>query len=219
MTLAAILAIYFLSVAGPGLGSPADMRAAAQGQAPEQNSAATSHPQPPPAQTTSPPPASAAPAGQAQTSPSPAKPSAKPRAHHKKANVPDCATSSVAGSADAHSAPTEPVGGAAPVKPCPPPIIVIKNGGSDEPVVELKGNTSAEQASYQRFTTEQLTAATEENLKKIGGRELKPGEQEMVSQIKQFMEQAKSAVTEGDLNRGHNLAVKARLLSDELVKP
>ncbi len=106
-----------------------------------------------------------------------------------------------------------------PVKPCPPPIVVIKNGGSDEPIVELKGDTSTEQASYERFTTEQLTAATEENLKKIAGHELSATQQEMVSQIKQFMEQSKSAVTEGDLNRGHNLAVKARLLSDELVKP
>jgi DNA topoisomerase IA len=85
--------------------------------------------------------------------------------------------------------------------------------------VELKGDTSTEQASYERFTTEQLTAATEENLKKIAGHELSATQQEMVSQIKQFMEQSKSAVTEGDLNRGHNLAVKARLLSDELVKP
>ena len=105
------------------------------------------------------------------------------------------------------------------MKPCPPPKVIIKNGGTDEPVVALKGNTSEEQASQQRFTTEQLTTATEENLKKIAGRQLKPGEQEMVSQIKQFMEQAKSAIAAGDLGRGHNLAMKAHLLSDELVKP
>jgi len=221
MTLAAILAIYFLSVAGPGLGSPADVRgSAAQGQAQDQSTAAPSQPQSPPAQSASPAPASTATAGQPQTSPSPAKPPAKPRAHHKKAAVPDCATSSGTGSAEAHSAPAEPAGGGAmPVKPCPPPIVVIKNGGSDEPIVELKGDTSTEQASYERFTTEQLTAATEENLKKIAGHELSATQQEMVSQIKQFMEQSKSAVTEGDLNRGHNLAVKARLLPDELVKP
>jgi hypothetical protein len=109
--------------------------------------------------------------------------------------------------------------GAAPLKPRPPARKVVKNGGSDEPVVELKGSTSAEQASYERFSTEQLTAATEENLKKVAGREPKAGEPETVSQIKQFMEQAKSAVSAGDLVRGRNLALKARLLSDELVKP
>jgi hypothetical protein len=83
----------------------------------------------------------------------------------------------------------------------------------------LTRDTSEQQASQQRFTTEQLTAATEENLKKIEGRQLNSNQQEMVSQIKQFMAQAQSAVTEGDLERGHTLAMKARLLSDELLKP
>jgi hypothetical protein len=68
-------------------------------------------------------------------------------------------------------------------------------------------------------STGQLTAATEENLKKIAGRQLNPSQQEMMSQIKQFMEQSKTAVATGDLERGHNLALKAHLLSDELVKP
>jgi len=62
-------------------------------------------------------------------------------------------------------------------------------------------------------------AATEENLKKIEGRQLNPSQQEMVNQIKQFREQSKTAAAAGDLDRAHNLAVKAHLLSDELVKP
>jgi len=62
-------------------------------------------------------------------------------------------------------------------------------------------------------------AATEENLKKIEGRQLNPSQQEMVTQIKQFMEQSKVAVAAGDPERGNNLALKAHLLSDELVKP
>jgi hypothetical protein len=95
----------------------------------------------------------------------------------------------------------------------------VRNGGSDEPTVQLTGGTTAEQASHQRSTTDQLTTATEENLKKIAGRQLNPSQQEMVSQIKQFMEQSKAAVAAGDLERGHNLALKAHLLSDELVKP
>jgi hypothetical protein len=33
------------------------------------------------------------------------------------------------------------------------------------------------------------------------------------------MDQSKAAVADGDLDRGHNLAMKARLLSDELVNP
>jgi hypothetical protein len=33
------------------------------------------------------------------------------------------------------------------------------------------------------------------------------------------MEQSSKALAAGDLQRGHNLAMKAQLLSDELVKP
>ena len=78
--------------------------------------------------------------------------------------------------------------------------------------------TTAEQAAQQR-STDQLTAATNENLKKLAGRQLTASQQDMENQINQFMDQAKKAVAAGDLERGHNLALKARLLSDELVKP
>jgi hypothetical protein len=67
--------------------------------------------------------------------------------------------------------------------------------------VQLKGGTRQE-ASDQRSTAEQLSRATEENLKQIEGRELNPSQQEMVSQIKQFMEQSKAAVAAGDPERG-----------------
>jgi hypothetical protein len=83
---------------------------------------------------------------------------------------------------------------------------------------QLTGGTTGQQASQQR-STEQLTAATDENLKKIAELQLNPSQQEMVSQIKQFMEQSKAAVAAGDLDGGHNLAQKAHLLSEELVKP
>ena len=84
--------------------------------------------------------------------------------------------------------------------------------------MQLKGG-KAEEASHQRSTTDQLTTATQENLKKIAERQLTPSQQEIVSQIKQFMGQSKAAVAAGDLERGRNLAMKAHLLSDELVKP
>jgi hypothetical protein len=103
-------------------------------------------------------------------------------------------------------------------KPCPPPKKVVRNGGSKEPSIELVEGTPSEQAAQQR-STDKLTSAINENLKKITGRQLTPSQQDMVNQINQFMEQSKKAVAAGDLERGHNLALKARLLSDELVKP
>jgi len=105
-----------------------------------------------------------------------------------------------------------------PLPPCPPPKKVVRNGGSDEPSIQLVEGTPAEQAAQQR-STDQLRLATEENLKKIAMHQLSPAQQEMVSQIKQFMDQSKTALAAGDLERGHNLAMKARLLSDELLKP
>jgi hypothetical protein len=102
--------------------------------------------------------------------------------------------------------------------PCPTPKKVVRNGGSAEPSIQLVGGGTAGQTAQQR-TIDQLTATTTENLKKLEGRQLDPTQQDMVSQIKQFMDQSKTAVAAGDLERGNNLATKARLLSDELVKP
>ena len=104
------------------------------------------------------------------------------------------------------------------LRPCPPPKKVVRNGGSDDPKIELLGGTPAQQASNER-STEEITAATEENLKKLAGRQLNSEEQETVNQIKQFMQQSKEAITSGSPDRGRNLALKAKLLSDELIKP
>jgi hypothetical protein len=242
MTLAAILVVCFLSLGGPILdalspGSGPGVGGSAT-RAQDQNSAATPQSQTAPAQSSNPGPVS--PTDQPRNSPSPAKPSAKKNRHRKKDSVPNCsdspATSSPADSGKANAATakgsTNPSSGNAQTapsdatssgtgaaKPCPPPKVVIKNGGSDEPTVELKGGTSEPQASQQRLSTEQLTSATEENLKKTAARQLNPSQQETVSQTKQFMDQAKSAVAAGDVERGHNLAKKAYLLSEELVKP
>jgi len=137
------------------------------------------------------------------------------KAQPKKKNATDCA-SSPGNSNDPKSGSTNAANNK---KPCPPQKVIVKDGGSDQPIVQLKGDTPPSTASNERLNTEQLQLATEDNLKKIAGRQLNPNQQEMVNQIKQFMEQSKAAVTDGDLERGHNLAMKARLLSDELVNP
>ncbi len=104
------------------------------------------------------------------------------------------------------------------LKPCPPPKKVVRNGGSSEPKVQLTGDTPAEQAS-DKSSTNQLRAATEENLKKATALQLNSSQREMVNQIREFMAQSKAAVAAGDLEGAHNLALKAHLLSVELVKP
>jgi hypothetical protein len=148
------------------------------------------------------------------TSPSaPAKSASGHPAHRKKTKTTDCSSST---SADAKSGSTNSTNSQ---KPCPPKKVVVKNGGSDEPPVQLKGDTPPAKASNDLLNTEQLRLTTEDNLKKISGRQLTENQREMVNQIKQFMDQSKAAVANGDLERGHNLAMKARLLSDELIGP
>jgi hypothetical protein len=49
-------------------------------------------------------------------------------------------------------------------------------------------------------------------------RTLDADEQATVAQIRNFMTQSRTAITDNDLVRAHNLALKAHLLSDELVK-
>jgi hypothetical protein len=95
---------------------------------------------------------------------------------------------------------------------------VVRNGGTADPVVQLAPGMSDEQASRQRQSTTQLLATTDANLKQISTRQLGPGQQDSVSQIRKYMEQAKAAEEAGDVQRAHNLASKALLLSDDLVK-
>jgi hypothetical protein len=66
--------------------------------------------------------------------------------------------------------------------------------------------------------TADLLAATDANLKQASTRSLNSNQVETVNQIKLFMVQANAAMKAGELDRGHNLAVKAHLLSDDLVK-
>lgn len=68
-----------------------------------------------------------------------------------------------------------------------------------------------------RQNTGQLLDATENNLKKLT-RQLSDNEQATVRQIRTYILQAKAAVNDGDLERAYNLATKANLLSNELVK-
>jgi len=104
-------------------------------------------------------------------------------------------------------------------KPAAPPKVVIKDGGATDPTITISPGLNQQQASRQRQSAEQLLARADENLKKVSGQNLNSNQQEMVQQIQQYMQQAKAAGNTGDLTRQHNLALKAQLLSEELVKP
>jgi hypothetical protein len=95
---------------------------------------------------------------------------------------------------------------------------VVRNGGTTDPAVQLAPGVSDEQASRERQSTSQLLSTTDTNLKQISARQLSASQQESVSQIRKYMEQAKEAEASGDVQRAQNLASKALMLSDDLVK-
>ena len=217
MNLATILVIYSLSMGSPGLAWSTPVVCALSAQEAQGQESSTqqgqpgntpAQPQSPASQSQSTKPTQPAPSstGEAAAPSTQAKPSPHRARRRKKKDSP-CSDS-----------PTASNQSAAPSNPCTPPKKVVRNGGSEEPSIQLVGGTTADHASQQR-STEQLTTATEENLKKIAGRQLTASQQEMVNQVKQFMDQSKTAVVAGNLERGHNLAQKAHLLSEELVKP
>lgn len=106
-----------------------------------------------------------------------------------------------------------------PAKNCPPPKIVVRQGGAIEPSIQLAGGPATGQASDQKNAAIQMLGTTEENLKKISGRQLSSEQQDTVSQIQQFMQQSKAAAANGDADRARTLAWKAELLSEDLANP
>jgi len=78
------------------------------------------------------------------------------------------------------------------------------------------GPTPAD-GTHSQTSTDQLLQGAEANLNSIT-RQLSKDEEAMRTQIKEFITQSRKATAENDPARAHNLAVKARLLSDDLVR-
>lgn len=177
----------------------------------------------------------AAPKPPAPSQPSPAanpakaptgQPPATTTKHHKKKVPQPCdntsatvqtAPGSTASTPDAASTGTTPTTGT--VKPCAPVKVIVRQGGTSEPSIQLAGGTSADQTSHKRDVVNQILGSADANLKKIAGRQLSSSQQDMVNQIRQFMSQSKAAIDVGDLERARTLAWKAETLSEDLVKP
>jgi hypothetical protein len=95
----------------------------------------------------------------------------------------------------------------------------VQQGSTTEPSIELAGGASGAQASSERNTAIQMLETTEANLKKVEATQPDSNQQDMIKQIRQFMDQSKAANSAGDLDQARTLAWKAQLLSEELLKP
>lgn len=85
------------------------------------------------------------------------------------------------------------------------------------PDTAIAANVSSAQLTQQKQTTAQLIESTEKTLSGLS-RGLSHDQEEMIAQIRSYVAQSKKASTEGDFERAYNLATKAHLLSDALVK-
>jgi outer membrane biosynthesis protein TonB len=95
----------------------------------------------------------------------------------------------------------------------PPP-----NPAEGAPDTAIAADVSSQQVSQQKQTTAELLAAAGKNLDESEKRKLSHDERAMVAQIKTYIAQSKKATSDNDFERAYNLATKARLLSDALVK-
>jgi hypothetical protein len=85
------------------------------------------------------------------------------------------------------------------------------------PQGQLSASISHDDALHQKVDTTQLIDATESSLRSIN-RQLNNNEQAMVQHIRSYIKDSQAAIANGDYERAHGLAVKAHLLSDELMK-
>ncbi len=81
----------------------------------------------------------------------------------------------------------------------------------------IAADVTGAQLLQQKQTTAQLLDATEKALNGLP-HDLSHEEEEMVAQIRSYLTQSRKATTDGDFERAFNLATKAHLLSDALVK-
>ncbi len=99
-----------------------------------------------------------------------------------------------------------------------PRKIVVREGGASEPAARIAPGMTPAEATRQRQNAEQLLGSTDDQLKQLAGRTLDARRQDTVGQIRNYMEGARSALKEGDVQRASTLATKAHLLADDLAK-
>lgn len=174
---------------------------------PQQGQAPTVQPEPTP-----PPPAE--PPAEAQPAPPPAEP--RPEKTETTAETPKPKKPSPAKKPAAQTSASQGQPSQSATAPTQTSKLIIQEGSAPNSQAQA-GGALEDSSSQNKQTTEQLLKDTETNLNKIN-RPLSPDEQAMVAQIKEYMKQSREATNSSDAVRARNLALKARLLSDELVK-
>jgi hypothetical protein len=80
----------------------------------------------------------------------------------------------------------------------------------------IAADVTSAQLTRQKQSTAQLLDETEKSINGLKG--LSHDEEEMLAQIRTYVNQSRKATSDGDFERAYNLANKAHLLSDALIK-
>jgi gas vesicle protein len=118
-----------------------------------------------------------------------------------------------------HHAPSTNAKKSAPAPANPPANEVAKSSipASEASIGQISPDMSRTVQSQTEQSTSQLLESTEKDLRNLT-RRLNNDEQNTVTQIKNYITQARAALKDQDLERAHNLALKAHQLCDVLVK-
>ena len=100
-----------------------------------------------------------------------------------------------------------------------PTKTVVRNGSTPDPTVAISPDVSNQETSRELDNTNRLLTSADANLKQIAGRQLTTSQEDTVKQIRVYMEQARTAEKNGEVQRAYTLANKANMLSADLAAP
>jgi hypothetical protein len=95
--------------------------------------------------------------------------------------------------------------------------VIVPEGSTPEPTGQISTAMPPSKENETRLNTERSLQTTEKDLKAITWMP-SMDQKNMMEQIKTYITQSRSANNDGDVLRASNLAQKARLLCDELLK-
>lgn len=95
---------------------------------------------------------------------------------------------------------------------------VVPEGGAKEPPEQIAPGLAPEERERERRDAVQALGEADSDLKILANRHLSPQRQDSVKQIRYYLADARLALKEGDFRRADTLALKARLLTDDMVK-
>jgi hypothetical protein len=140
--------------------------------------------------------------------------SATPPKHRtkKKVTTTPPATASVAATTPPATTPANNSGNATVAMAHPPPNPATES----VPDPAIAADMTSAQLTRQKQSTAQLLDETEKSIGVLKG--LSHDDEETLAQIRSYVSQSRKATSDGDFERAYNLATKAHLLSDALIK-